>query len=213
MKDLTEMGRDYAGSAAPTMTRTTDPFMLFEEWLTQACETKEIREPSAMSLATVDERQSPATRMVLLKGVEQEKFIFYTNYQSAKGRHLLANPQAALLFWWEALARQVRIVGRAQQLDAVTANRYFAIRPRGSQLVAWVSPQSQTIKSHEELTQRLMQLEGDFANKPVPRPPHWGGFAIEPDSMEFWQGGPDRLHRRVLYSRGEQGWRRRYLAP
>ncbi|NEO95750.1 MAG: pyridoxamine 5'-phosphate oxidase, partial [Moorea sp. SIO3G5] len=149
-----------------------------------------------------------------LKGYDQRGFVFFTNYESNKAQQLIENPWAAITFWWAELERQVRIEGRVDKLTAAESDGYFNSRPKGSQLGAWVSDQSQVIPSREVLEQRLQQLEQDYENKEVPRPPHWGGFRVIPSEIEFWQGRPSRLHDRLLYNDGEDGdWVIKRLSP
>ena len=207
------MRRDYKSLLHSSVKNAQDPYELFATWFAAARRHRTIKEPNAMHLATVDERNHPTARMVLLKGLAEGRFVFYTNYESDKGRHLCANPRAALLFWWEPLARQVRITGRVQKLKAKESDEYFASRPRDSQLAARVSPQSQVIEGYEVLTQELGRQREKFADRPIPRPAQWGGFALTPKAIEFWQGGPQRLHLRLLFRRSPKGWRREWLAP
>jgi pyridoxamine 5'-phosphate oxidase len=174
----------------------------------------EIAEPNAMSLATADADGAPSVRIVLLKGYDERGFVFFTNYDSRKGRELAANPRAALLFAWLDLERQVRVTGPVERVARAETEAYFATRPRGAQLGAWASPQSAVIDGREELERRLAAVEARFADTQVPPPPHWGGFRVRPETVEFWQGRPDRLHDRLRYrQRADGGWRLERLAP
>ncbi|WP_072619888.1 pyridoxamine 5'-phosphate oxidase [Spirulina major] len=190
-----------------------DPFALFQTWFTQAIEA-ELPEPNAMTLTTVTPGGRPSARMVLLKGFDGASFVFYTNYTSEKGEHLAANPWAALVFWWAALERQVRIEGAVERVSGAESDEYFHSRPVGSRLGAWASPQSQVVRDRTHLETRLQALEAEYRDRPIPRPPHWGGFRVIPDRIEFWQGRPSRLHDRLRYQRQEDGsWQRDRLAP
>lgn len=173
----------------------------------------DIMEPNAMTLSTV-EGNKPSSRIVLLKGVENEEFVFYTNYNSSKGRQMALNPNVTLNFFWPELERQVRIDGTVQKVDEATSDAYFQSRPRGSQIGAWVSPQSEVIDKRAVLNHRLEEIELRFQNKEIERPPHWGGYSVKPYMIEFWQGRPSRLHDRIRYTFSESGnWKIERLAP
>ncbi len=190
-----------------------NPFNQLERWLQDAIESQVI-EPNAMCLATVDAQGHPDARFVLLRGLDERGLVFYTNSQSAKGQQLAHCPYAALVFWWGALERQVRIQGRVEVVAPEEADAYFATRPRGHQLSAWVSQQSTVVPSREWLEARLAEVEREFEGKPVPRPPYWLGYRVVPDTFEFWQGRPNRLHDRLRYTRQPDGsWRIERLAP
>ena len=189
-----------------------DPLLQFEEWFELACEVVEY-DPNAMSMSSVDEAGCPYTRTVLLKSFDERGFVFYTNYESRKAAHMTANPQVALLFFWRELGRQIGIRGTAEKLSTAESLKYFASRPRGSQLGAWVSPQSSTITSRALLKNKFEELKQKFANKEVPLPSFWGGYRIVPREIEFWQGRDDRLHDRFMYTREDDGWRLERLAP
>jgi pyridoxamine 5'-phosphate oxidase len=170
-------------------------------------------EPTAFSLATLGANGGPSTRMMLLKEVDDRGFIFYTNLESRKGRDLASAPKVAMCFWWGALAEQVRIEGAVERVSDAEADAYFASRPRGSQIGAWASSQSRTLSSRQELLNQVERVESLYRGREVPRPPHWSGFRLVPDRIEFWYGRPDRLHERFEYTRSGDGWTERILAP
>lgn len=189
------------------------PFKLFSAWYRKA-EKTEPEFANAMALATVGKDGRPAARMVLLKGFDQAGFVFYTNLESAKGRQLEANPEAALLFHWKSQKRQIRIEGRAEQVSAREADAYFATRPRGAQIGAWASDQSRVLKSRFELERRVARYTMKFRGKKVPRPPHWSGYRLAPVRFEFWQGRRFRLHHRTLFTLANDGaWKKEKLFP
>jgi pyridoxamine 5'-phosphate oxidase len=189
-----------------------DPFALFDEWLAEA-RTAEINDPEAMALATADSSGRPSVRMVLLKGHGPEGFVFYTNEQSAKGEQLAENPNAALLFHWKSLRRQVRIEGAVERVTAKEADAYFATRARDSQLGAWASDQSRPLDSRATFEQRFNDIKEKFEGVDVRRPPHWRGYRVIPQHMEFWSDRPHRLHERRLFTRDGDGWSEGLLYP
>jgi len=187
-----------------------DPVAQFRSWFVEAegCEA----EPAAMTLATATRQGAPSARMVLLRGFDERGFVFFTNYHSRKASELAENPHAALVLYWNKLARQVRIEGRIEAVSPAESDAYFRHRPRGSQLSAWASPQSEVIPSREFLDERIGQLAEQFPGE-VPRPPFWGGYRVVPEVIEFWQGGENRLHDRLVYRRTVTGWLRARLGP
>jgi pyridoxamine 5'-phosphate oxidase len=215
----TEKTARYACPAAPDFTSAGEPFTLFETWFSEAAK-HEINDPNGMAVATVDDTGMPNVRMVLLKGLDPEGqvargFVFYTNFESAKGRELLASRKAALLFHWKSLRRQVRIRGTVTVVDDTEADAYFASRPRGSRLGAWASQQSRTLDSRFALEKAVAYYTAKHPLGEIPRPPHWSGFRVTPLEMEFWHDRPFRLHDRVLFRRSsaDMGWERERLYP
>ncbi|MGV3768879.1 MAG: pyridoxamine 5'-phosphate oxidase [Sphingobium phenoxybenzoativorans] len=190
----------------------TDPFSLFDDWYAEARD-REINDSNAMALATADEQGRPSVRMVLLKGHGPEGFVFYTNFEGRKAEQLLANPNAALLFHWKSLRRQIRIEGRVEPVDPIIADAYFATRSRDSQLGAWASDQSRPLESRETFIRRFDEQKARFEGREVTRPPHWSGFRVVPDHIEFWQDREYRLHERRLFKRAGQGWDEGLLYP
>lgn len=205
--------REYTRLPLQRETMAAEPFTEFAAWLAGA-EQAGLIEPNAMALATVDENGRPSVRMVLLKEFDERGFVFYTNYESRKGRELAANPWAALTFWWGSLQRQVRIEGRVERVTAEESDAYYNSRPAGSRIGAWASHQSQVIENRAILEERWAELEAEFAAQGIVRPPFWGGFRVVPTAVEFWQGGVNRLHDRFLYSRQTDGnWQIERLSP
>ena len=189
-----------------------EPLRQFERWFAEA-RAAGVAAPEAMALATATAGGLPSVRMVLLKGADERGFDFYTNYESRKARELEANPQAALLFHWRRLGRQVRIEGQVARIPDGESEAYFRTRPLESRLAAWASPQSRPLASRDELDGLYAEAVARFPGDEVPLPPQWGGFRLQPDSYEFWQHGDDRLHDRVRYEREDGVWRRERLAP
>jgi pyridoxamine 5'-phosphate oxidase len=190
----------------------TDPFQLFDEWFAEA-RASEVNDAEAMALATADAAGQPSVRMVLLKGHGPDGFVFYTNEQSAKGNQLAANPQAALLFHWKSLRRQVRVEGDVERVSAEESDAYFASRSRDSQVGAWASDQSRPLDSRDIFESRFEEMEQRFEGQDVPRPPHWGGYRVIPNRIEFWSDRPHRLHERQLFTQLDGQWSEGLLYP
>lgn len=213
MKGLAAIRTDYSKSKLDIQTVDKDPLIQFGKWFKQALEAKAL-EPNAMNLATLSEKGTPTSRIVLLKGIEKSQFVFYTNYQSQKGRELELNPACALNFFWPELERQIRIEGVVRRVSANESDEYFQSRPRESQVGAWASPQSTMIENREILEERAKQIEVKYEGlKVLPRPKQWGGFGVTPFEIEFWQGRPSRLHDRIVYSKTDSKWNINRLAP
>jgi pyridoxamine 5'-phosphate oxidase len=212
-KNITDLRKEYSRSTLDFSNVLKDPVKQFEKWFDEAVQSG-ITEPNAMHLATVDQNGKPSSRIVLLKGIDANKFLFYTNYQSKKGRELESNPACALTFFWPEIERQIRIEGVAERVDPKLSDEYFQSRPRGSQIGAWASPQSTIIKDREILEARAQQIEKKFElEKVLPRPNQWGGFQIDPLVIEFWQGRPSRLHDRIQFTKVDGEWKMNRLAP
>jgi len=192
-----------------------DPIALFQQWLADAQKLprEQLPEPTAFALATVSDSGQPSIRMLLLKSVDPEGFVFYTNLESRKGRELAANRRAAMTFHWAPLERQVRIEGRVTSVRDEEADAYFATRPRGSQIGAWASRQSRPMERATDLDARVAEFERKFDGREVPRPAFWSGYRLQPSAIEFWRGRPNRLHERQLYVREGEGWRVQLLYP
>jgi pyridoxamine 5'-phosphate oxidase len=213
MSLLSGRRKTYALGALNERDMDPDPIAQFGSWLEQAL-ASDLLEPTAMNLATVGASSRPSARMVLLKGVEAGGFVFYSNYASRKGRELAANPHAALTFYWDALERQVRVEGKVEKLSREASESYFQSRPRGSQLAAAASRQSETLPDKAALEARILELSERYPDgTPVPLPDNWGGYRLAPDTLEFWQGRPDRAHDRFRYERAGEGWQLTRLSP
>lgn len=213
MSNLQNIRKEYAKASLDVTTINADPIKQFELWFDDALSAN-VMEPNAMCLATVSADSRPSLRIVLLKGVEDGKFLFYTNYQSKKGIQLEVNPACALTFFWPELERQVRIEGIVERVSNEKSVEYFQSRPRGSQLGAWASPQSSPIRDRSILEERLASMETKFAEtEKLPKPQQWGGYGVQPLLIEFWQGRPSRLHDRIEFVKVDNRWQINRLAP
>jgi pyridoxamine 5'-phosphate oxidase len=213
MKSIADLRHDYTLAGLDERDLNPDPIQQFDVWMTQAIKGG-IDEPTAVTLATASRQGIPTARIILLKHFDVHGFCFFTNYTSAKGAELASNPHAALCVYWPALERQVRIVGPVSRTSAAESDEYFKRRPRGSQLGAWVSEQSAPIAGRQVLDDGLAAITRRFEGKEVVRPPHWGGYRVRHESIEFWQGRPSRLHDRLVYTRQKDGtWTIARLAP
>ncbi len=212
VSQISSLRRDYMQRGLDEVDLDPDPFRQFAVWFKEALDSKVIAEPNAMVLSTVSAEGEPRGRFVLLKGIDPEGFVFFTNYQSTKGQHLAANPHAALTFGWIELERQVCIEGTVTKTPRESVEDYFRTRPRGSRLGAWASPQSEVIPNRDVLTAKLVEV-GDVHIDDVPPPPEWGGYLLKPERIEFWQGRTNRLHDRLRYRREDLGWIIERLAP
>ncbi len=210
--DLGDLREQYQSEGLDLPDADPDPIAQFRSWFADV-EASGLWEPNAMVVSTVDETGWPAARIVLLKALDDRGFVFYTNYGSDKGRELAAVPRTSLTFFWTELRRQVRVRGVARQLGDAENDAYFAGRPRGSQLGAWASPQSQVVEGRHVLEARFAELDARYRDAEIPRPPHWGGIAVEPQRIEFWQGRENRLHDRLRYERSAGSWSIVRLAP
>ena len=212
MTSLADLRREYASRALTEADADADPIRQFSLWFSEALKS-ELLDVNAMTLATATASGEPSARIVLLKGFDETGFLFYTNYESAKGRIMAENPRASLLIFWAELERQVRITGGVTRTSAEESARYFQSRPFASQIGAWASAQSRTVADRAALESRYAELAATYAGGPVPLPPFWGGYRVTADRIEFWQGRKSRLHDRLLYTRHGGSWSRSRLAP
>ncbi|MHB0765005.1 pyridoxamine 5'-phosphate oxidase [Stutzerimonas sp. NM35] len=211
---LADMRRDYTRNGLSEANAPNEPFGLFRQWFSDAVQTEQLPvEPNAMTLATVDAQGRPHCRVLLLKALDERGFTFFSNYESAKAEQLDVCPFAAMTFFWPSLERQVRIEGRVEKVSAADSDAYYQVRPLGSRLGAWASPQSRVIRDRAELERMLAEAEQRFLDKQPHCPPHWGGYRLLPERMEFWQGRSSRLHDRLNYRLVASDWQRERLAP
>lgn len=212
-KTVAGLRKDYTLESLSELEVELNPFIQFKKWFNQAL-AAQLPEPNAMTIATATPDGKPSARMVLLKDFDERGFTCFTNYNSHKGQELAENPQAALVFWWAELERQVRISGYVEKVSETESDQYFHSRPANSRLGAWVSNQSEVIESREVLERRLQEFQNKYENQEILRPPHWGGLRVIPTEIEFWQGRSSRLHDRLLYSRLDNGtWKIERLSP
>lgn len=211
-KSISSIRTDYKQLTLNLQDLSPNPFTQFTLWWDQAIKS-EIEEVNAMTLATASSDGIPAARIVLLKGYDEQGFVFFTNYESAKAQQLLNNPRAALVFFWKELERQVRISGRVEKVSAAESDAYFHSRPEGSRIGAWASPQSKVIEGREVIEGNVVKYATAFEGKEIPRPGHWGGFRVVPEQIEFWQGRSNRLHDRFQYTSENGTWKIERLAP
>ncbi len=206
------MRREFDRDSLSESGVATDPIRQFQVWFEDAVKSQ-VPEPHAFILATSSPDGQPSARVMLLRGCEPRGFTFFTNYESRKGSEIAANPRAAMVFFWHALERQVRVEGSLEKVPAEESDAYFDSRPEGSKVGAWASRQSTVIPDRESLEARVRELEAEFADRQVPRPAHWGGYCLVPSSIEFWQGRPSRLHDRLRYTRDGSSWQIDRLSP
>ncbi|WP_316787988.1 pyridoxamine 5'-phosphate oxidase [Pedobacter frigoris] len=211
-ENIQNLRQDYRAAQLSENDVESNPILQFKKWFADAINAQ-MYEPNVMTLATADSDGKPSARIVLLKDFDENGFVFYTNYESKKGQDLIENPQAALVFFWAELERQVRIEGLVTKVDAQTSSDYFHSRPIGSQIGAMASPQSSIISDRFLLEEKVKELTAEYANKEIPRPLHWGGYLIEPTFIEFWQGRSSRLHDRIVYDLVDGSWIINRLAP
>jgi len=210
--ELAALRQDYSQRGLRRSELDGDPVRQFNAWLAEA-HARQLLEPNAMILATVDAQGQPWTRTVLLKVCDERGFTFFTNYDGAKGRHLAANPRVALTFWWGALERQVNVTGTVSKVSREESEIYFHSRPASSQIGAWSSAQSEVVPDREQLERQFAEALAKYGESEIPLPPHWGGYCVAPETVEFWQGRKSRLHDRLRYSRAGEGWVVERLSP
>ena len=208
---LRDIRKQYQYAALTEEHASQNPFSQFDNWLSAAVNSEEA-EPTAMVLSTVDADMQPHSRVVLLKEFTENGFVFFTNYEGNKSKEIASNAKVSLLFFWQGQERQVRITGVAEKIDTAASDDYFYSRPVESRIGAWASPQSQPIEKYDILAQRFDAFKKQFGEN-IPRPPHWGGFVVKPDTFEFWQGRPSRLHDRLFYTHKNNEWEMERLAP
>jgi pyridoxamine 5'-phosphate oxidase len=212
MSDLSDIRREYTQGGLRRANLPTNPMDLFEQWMQQATEAQ-LTDPTAMSIATVDEDGQPFQRIVLLKKFDDKGFVFFTNLESRKAKQLAVNNKISLLFPWHALDRQVAVLGQAEPLSILDVAKYFMSRPKDSQIAAWVSKQSSKISARQALEGKFAEMKAKYAQGEVPLPKFWGGYLVRPSSIEFWQGGEHRLHDRFIYTKTDADWNIDRLAP
>ncbi len=211
--DLQRLRKEYTRAGLAEADADPDPVEQFRKWFDEALAAN-LHEPNAMTLATATPDGRPSARVVLLKGYDERGFVFYTSYEGRKSRELEENPRCTLVFYWSELERQIRIEGHAGRVSEEESDAYYGSRPRGSRLSAWASAQSRPVEDRGALEKRLWELEAEYEGREIPRPPFWGGYRVEPEAIEFWQGRENRLHDRLLYRRlSDGGWRLQRLQP
>lgn len=212
-KSIADLRKDYTLKDLNEEEIDPNPFIQFKIWFNQSV-AAQLPEPNAMTLATCTPDGKPSARMVLLKDIDEQGFVLFTNYKSQKGQEISVNPHAALVFWWAELERQVRIVGTVEKISSAQSDSYFEVRPPFSRLGAWASNQSEVIANRDVLEAQLIEFQRQYENQEVPRPPHWGGFRVIPQEIEFWQGRSSRLHDRLRYALIDNGnWKIERLSP
>jgi len=209
---INTLRHDFAKQTLDKKDVNTNPVLQFEKWFKEAVEAK-VNEPNAMTVATATADGKPSARILLLRNFDENGFVFYTNYTSRKGEEILKNPYASLLFFWPELERQVRVEGKLTKQSAEESDKYFQTRPRASKLGAWTSEQSRVIANRQALDDEYEKISQKYPGENVPRPIYWGGYILEPTSIEFWQGRPSRLHDRLLYTKEKGSWKIERLAP